>query len=395
MAGKTDYYELLGISRGAGDDEIKKAYRKMAMKFHPDRNQGDKEAEETFKQVSEAYEVLGDSKKKAQYDQYGHEGLKSSFGPGGFDFSRDFTHMGDIEDILGNLFGGGGGFGDFFGGGGGGRRRGRPDGPQPGNDLRFSLEVDFEEAAFGSEREVTLPVTDECGTCTGSGVAAGARPETCRQCGGSGSVISGGGFFQVRQTCPVCRGTGKVVTNPCKDCGGSGRVKVKRALSLRIPAGVESGSRLRLAGKGEGGLRGGPSGDLYVVLQVREHTLFQRGEDDLLIDLPVPFETLVLGGDVRVPTIDGYARLKLAPGTESGKVFRLRGKGMPDVQGRGRGDLHVRVVAEIAQKLSRKQKDALRAYADVSSPASYPGVNRVEQETDSFLERKAKLASKK
>jgi molecular chaperone DnaJ len=393
MATKQDYYELLGISRSASADEIKKAYRKMAMKYHPDRNQGDKEAEETFKAVSEAYEVLSDTQKKQMYDQYGHDGLKSQFGPGGFDFSRDFTHMGDIEDILGNLFGGGGGiFGDFFGGGG--RRRGRPDGPQPGNDLRFSLEIDFEEAAFGSEREVTLPVTDECKTCSGSGVAKGARPETCRQCGGSGSVISGGGFFQVRQTCPVCRGAGKVVTNPCTDCGGSGRVKAKRTLSLRIPAGVESGSRLRLAGKGEGGLRGGPAGDLYVVIQVREHTLFRRAEDDLLIDLPVPFETLALGGDVRVPTIDGYARLKLAAGTESGKLFRLRGKGMPDVQGRGRGDLHVRVVADIPHKLNRAQKDALRAYADLVDGSIYSGVERVGKEAEAFLERKAKLSSK-
>ena len=281
MANKQDYYELLGASRSASPEELKKAYRKLAMKYHPDRNAGDKAAEEKFKELSEAYEILSDPKKRQQYDQYGHDGLKSQFGPGGFDFGRDFTHGADLQDILGNLFGGGGGgggggmFDDFFGGGG--RRQGsRPGGPQQGADLRFDIEIDFEEAAYGSEREITLPVSVQCDPCTGSGVTPGSKRETCRQCGGQGSVISGGGFFQVRQTCPVCGGQGTMVTNPCKKCGGTGRVKTRKRITLKIPHGVETGSRLRLTGKGEGGVRGGPAGDLYVVIRVKAHTLFRR-----------------------------------------------------------------------------------------------------------------------
>ncbi len=261
MASKQDYYDLLGVSRSASQDELKKAYRKLAMKYHPDRNQGDKESEAKFKEVSEAYEVLSDAKKRQQYDQFGHDGLKSSFGPGGFDFGRDFTHGADLQDILGSIFGGGGGiFDDFFGGGR--RRSSRPGGPQPGADLRFDIEIDFEEAAFGSEREITLPLSVQCDDCTGTGVTPGSKRETCRQCGGAGSVISGGGFFQVRQTCPVCGGQGSLVTNPCVKCSGSGRVKTSKRITLKIPRGVETGSRLRLAGKGEGGIRGGPAGDL-------------------------------------------------------------------------------------------------------------------------------------
>ncbi len=363
MADKKDYYQLLGVNKSASADEIKKAYRKLAMKYHPDRNPGNAEAETKFKELSEAYEVLSDEKKRRQYDQYGHEGLKSSFGPGGFDFQRDFTHASDLQDILGSIFGGGG-LGDIFGGGGGRRRSST--GPQRGADLRFDLEIEFEEAAFGSRREITLPLTEECGKCKGSGVAPGRSRETCRHCGGRGAVVSGGGFFQVRQACPVCGGAGSIVTSPCSSCGGSGRVKARKRITLKIPKGVETGSRLRLTGKGEGGTRGGPAGDLYVVLHVAPHDVFERHDDDLLCKASIPVHVAALGGDIEVPTIDGFAKLRIAPGTETGKVFRLRGKGMENVEGYKRGDLHVQVVVEPPARLNSKQKKIMKEFADAT-----------------------------
>ena len=385
MASKIDYYELLGVGRDASADEVKKAYRRLAMKFHPDRNPDDKEAEAKFKDVSEAYEVLSDTGKRQQYDRFGHDGLKSAFGPGGFNFSRDFTHMSDLQDVLGSIFGEGGGiFDSLFGGG----RRRSTTGPQRGSDLRFDLEIDFEEAAFGSEREITLPLSKECGKCDGSGLAPGTHRETCRQCGGRGAVISGGGFFQVRETCPICGGSGRVVTNPCPTCDGSGRVKARRKLTLRIPKGVETGSRLRMAGKGEGGLRGGPAGDLYVVLRVREHAIFHRRGEDLICEVPISYETATLGGDVQVPTMDGYAKLKLSAGTESGKVFRLRGKGMPSVNGYGHGDLHVRVIVEVPVKLNGRQKKLVKDLREMTAESNYPSARRFREEVDKFYERR-------
>jgi len=391
LATKEEYYELLGVSRTASADEIKKAYRKLAMKYHPDRNPDDAKAEAAFKKVSEAYEVLSDPAKRQQYDRYGHDGLKATFGPGGFDFARDFTHAADLQDILGSIFGEGGGFfDDFFGSG---HKRSRK-GPQRGADLRFDLEIDLEEAAFGSNREITLPMSEECGQCKGSGVAEGSRRENCRHCGGRGAVVSGGGFFQVRQTCPICGGAGTIVTRPCSACQGSGRVKTRKRLTLRIPKGVETGSRLRLAGKGEGGGRGGPSGDLYVVLHVRKHDIFGREGDDLYCDVPIPFDTATLGEEVQVPTIDGFAKLKLAPGTETGKVFRLRGKGMPNVDGYGRGDLHVRVSAEVPVKLNAKQKKLLKELRDLRSESNYPGVAHFKKKAETFFERKSSMEKK-
>jgi molecular chaperone DnaJ len=387
---KQDYYELLGVQRGASEEEIKKAYRKLAMKYHPDRNPGDKSAETKFKEVSEAYEVLSDPDKRRKYDQFGHDGLKSAFGPGGFDFSRDFTHSDDLQDILGSIFGSGGGgsiFEEFLGG----RRRQRG-GPQRGSDLRFDLEITLEEAAFGSEREITLPLTEECGVCRGSGVATGSKRESCRHCGGRGDIIAGGGFFQVRQTCPVCGGSGKVITDPCRECHGAGRVKARKRISLRIPKGVETGSRLRLAGRGEGGSSGGESGDLYVVIHVSQHDLFAREGDDLLCEVPVPVETAIMGGDVEVPTLDGYASIKLAAGTESGKVFRLRGKGMPNVDGYTRGDLHVRIVPEIPSHLNARQRKAIKDFADARESDNYPGGSALRARAEAFFERKQKLA---
>lgn len=396
MAAKADYYEVLGVSKTASADEIKKSYRKLAMQWHPDRNQGNPEAEKKFKEISEAYEVLSDASKRQQYDQFGHEGLRSSFGPGGFDFSRDFTHSADLQDILGSIFGeGGGGFFDDIFGGGGRRRSTRRDGTQRGADLRFDLEIDLEEAAFGSERQITLPVSEECTSCNGSGVAPGSKPETCKHCGGRGEVISGGGFFQVRQTCPVCGGAGTVITRPCNACHGAGRVKDRKRLTLRIPPGVDTGSRLRLAGKGEGGLRGGQPGDLYVVLHVRPHELFERHGEDLLCEVPVPFEVAALGGDVQVPTLEGYAVLKITPGTESGKVFRLKGKGMPDVEGYSHGDLHVRLNPEVPVDLNGRQRKTLKDFADSREEGNYPAAAGFYSKVEAFYERKKAMGEKK
>jgi len=385
VAAKTDYYELLGVGRSASADEIKKVYRKLAMKYHPDKNQGNKDAETKFKEISEAYEVLSDPTKREQYDRFGHDGLKSAFGPGGFDFSRDFTHASDLQDILGSIFGEGGIiFDEFFGGA---RQRSRG-GPRQGADLRFDLEIDLEEAAFGSKRQITLPMTEECGKCDGSGVVPGTRRETCKHCDGRGAIISGGGFFQVRQTCPVCGGAGTVVTHPCGTCGGSGRAKTRRRLTLRIPKGVETGSRLRLAGKGEGGVKKGPPGDLYVVLHVRKHDIFERRGDDLYCEIPVPVEVVALGGEIQVPTIDGYAKLRLATGTENGKVFRLRGKGIPSVEGYGRGDQHVRIVAEVPVRLSSKQKRILKDFGELRGESNYPAGKLFRKRVEAFYERR-------
>lgn len=390
MSTKRDYYEVLGVNKTATADEIKKAYRKLAMKYHPDRNPDNKEAAEKFKEISEAYEVLSDTDKRQRYDQYGHAGMKSAFGPGGFDFGRDFSHMEDIDlqDILGSFFGGG--FGDFFGGGGGHRRSRNPNAAQRGDDLRFDLEIDFEEALFGSEREVDLNVNDACDACGGSGAAPGSSRETCRQCGGHGVVVVGGGFIQMRQTCPVCHGEGTIIRTPCKKCGGTGRVKTPRHIALRIPKGVETGSRLRLSGKGESGLRGGPAGDLYVVLHVREHDVFSRQDDDLACTVHVSPSVAALGGDIEIPTPDGLAKIKLPAGTPNGKVFRLRDKGMPSLNG-GCGDLHVRVEVEVPSHLSSKQKRALEEFAALTTSDNFPEAARQDKAVNTFFARRDAL----
>ena len=384
MPAKRDYYEVIGVSRNATADEIKKSYRKLAMQYHPDRNANNPEAAEKFKELSEAYEILSDDKKRQQYNQFGHEGLKSSFGPGGFDFSRDFTHMSDLQDILGSLFNGEGG----FGGGGGGARRRSQNGPQRGNDLRFDIEIDLEEAIFGSEREVELPVTEECESCHGSGAASGSGREACRQCGGRGFIVSGGGFFQIRQGCPVCNGEGTMIRHPCAKCNGAGRVRARRRISLRIPRGVETGSRLRLAGKGEGGGRNGPPGDLYVVIHVHEHALFERQGDDLLCNVPVSPITAALGGEIEIPTPDGFAKIKLPPGTPNGKVFRLRDKGIPNLEGHGAGDLHVRVVLEAPAHLSFRQRKLLEDFAAISDDGNYPDWAHTRKTAETFFSRR-------
>ncbi len=387
MATKRDYYEVLGVSRTASDEEIKKAYRKLALQHHPDRNAGNKAAEEKFKELSEAYEVLNDSQKRQQYDQYGHAGLRSSFGPGGFDFSRDFTHGADLHDIFGDLFGGAGGMFEEFFGRAGGRRGADGSRAARGADLRFDLEIDFEDSIFGAEHEITLPVSDTCSTCKGTGAEPGHHKETCRHCNGRGIVVTSSGFFHVQQDCPSCGGRGEIITHPCRTCRGTGLVKNSKQLMLKIPPGVETGSRLRLSGRGEGGVRGGPPGDLYVMLHVRPHSLFQREGADLFCEVPVPLDTALLGGEIQVPTVEGWATLKLAPGTENGKLFRLRGKGVPGLGGEPPGDLHARVTVEVPKNLSGAQKRKLKEFIDSCAEDQYPGRNQFKKHAGEFLER--------
>ncbi len=386
MAIPRDYYEVLNVPRAAGDDEIKKAYRQLAMQYHPDRNPGNKAFEEKFKDLSEAYEVLSDPEKRRTYDQYGHAGLKASFGPGGFDFFRDFTHTADLQDLFGDLLGGGM-FEALFG-----RRSGRRGGGRAarGSDLRLDLEIEFEQAVYGAEHEITLPVADECADCRGTGAEPGSRRETCRHCQGRGVVVTANGFFHVQQDCPVCGGGGEVVPRPCRACRGTGTVKTRKRLALRIPPGVETGSQLRMAGRGERGPRNGPAGDLYVVLHVRPHALFQREGHDLLCDVPMPLEAALLGGTLQVPTLEGWTDLKIAPGTASGKVFRLRGQGVPDPGGAGRGDLHVRVTIEHPVNLTSAQRRKLKEFLDACGADQYPEGRRFRQQAEPFVARRGR-----
>ena len=381
---KRDYYEVLGVEKTASADEIKKAYRKLAMKYHPDRNPGDQEAADKFKEASEAYEVLSNPDKRQRYDQFGHAG--TNFGPGGFDFNRDFTGGADFADILGSLFGGG--LGDLFGGG---RQRSRnPNAPQRGADLRFDLEIDLEEAIFGVSREVDLPIGEDCPDCGGTGAAKGTKRETCRQCGGRGVVTTSNGFIHFQQTCPVCQGEGTVIRTPCKSCGGTGRRKSRRKITLNIPKGVDTGSRLRLAGKGENGLRGGEPGDLYVVIHVREHDIFERSDADLVCTVFVPPHIAAVGGMVQVPTPEGEASLKIQPGTANGKVYRLRGKGMTTLHG-DVGDLLVRIELEVPQHLSSSQKQALEAFGESCTEDNFPEAHRMRRSAGKFMERREAL----
>ena len=372
---KRDYYEVLGVGREATEEEIKRAYRKLALKYHPDKNPGDKEAEEKFKELGEAYEVLSDQQKRATYDRFGH----AAFGPGsgagaGGQYPGGGFH--DPFEIFRDVFGGAGGgiFDDFleqaFGGGAGSRRsRG---GAQGGNDLRYDLEIDLEEAARGIEKEITFNKLDTCLECHGRGASDGSQAETCPTCHGQGQVAHSRGFFTVASACPRCNGAGQIVTNPCKRCGGEGRMHHRTKLKVRIPAGIEDGSRLRSSGNGEAGVRGGPAGDLYVVVHVHEHDIFTRHGDDLLCEVPIDFPTAALGGEIEVPTLNGAARLKIPTGTQSGTLFRLRGKGMPNVHGHGHGDQHVHVMVEVPTRLSHAQREKLDEFAALPNNDSYP-----------------------
>lgn len=356
-----DYYQVLGVERDAGEADVKSAYRKLALKYHPDRNPGDKVAEEKFKEAAEAYAVLADADKRARYDRFGHAGVSGATGGQGFDPSV-FTGFEDILGGLGDIFG----FGDAFGGG---RRRG---GPQRGADLRYDLEISFAQSAKGAETTIQIPRHETCATCSGSGAAPGSSPSACTQCRGTGQIRFQQGFFTMARTCGTCRGTGRVVTTPCTACRGEGHVEQQRKLSVRIPAGIASGQRLRLQGEGEGGARGGPPGDLYVVIFVQDHERFTRDGNDLHCQTDVWFTTLALGGEVTVPGIDAPHMVKVPEGTATGTQFRLRGKGMPDVSGRGKGDLLVTVRGITPRALSREQRKLLEQLAstlDTDGPA--------------------------
>jgi molecular chaperone DnaJ len=352
---KRDYYEILEVVRTASETEIKSAYRKQAMKFHPDRNPGNKIAEEKFKEAAEAYAILADAEKRSLYDRFGHAGVKSAAGAGaGFDPSV-FQEFGDFADILGNMFG----FGDLFGAGG--RRRG---GPQRGADLRYDLEISFEESARGAETTIQIPRQENCETCDGSGSAPGSQPSTCPQCRGQGQVRFQQGFFTVARTCPQCRGAGKIVTKPCQTCRGAGRVSKERKITVKIPAGIATGQQLRLQNEGEGGSGGGPAGHLFVVVHVQEHEFFRRDGMNLFCEIPVHFTTVALGGEIQVPTLDGPEMVKVPEGTQTGTTLRLKGKGMPDVGGRGRGDLFATVQVRTPKKLTREQRKLVEQLAD-------------------------------
>ena len=364
MATKRDYYEVLGVDKGVTADDLKKAYRKLAIKYHPDKNPGDKGAEEKFKELGEAYEALSDPQKRAAYDQYGHAAFdpRQRAGAGGAR-GGGFHDPSDIfEQVFGNRGGGAESIFDAFFGGGNGERR-NPGGPERGSDLRYDLEITFMEAALGCEKDITVTKAATCEGCDGSGAEKGSGQKNCPTCGGRGQVISNRGIFSIQQTCPRCEGRGKIVEKPCKSCNGAGRKDKTSTIKLKIPPGVDTGARLRSSGNGEGGLRGGPTGDLYVVLDVKDHEIFQRDGDDLHCEVPISFVITALGGEVEVPTLAGGAQIKIPAGTQTGSTFRLKGKGIKNVQGYGTGDLLVRVKVEVPQKLNALQKAKLEEFA--------------------------------
>jgi molecular chaperone DnaJ len=357
MAAKRDYYEILGVSKSASPEEIKKAYRKLAVKFHPDKNPGDAAAEEKFKELGEAYEALSDADKRAAYDRYGHaafSGPGAGAGGGGFH---------DPMDLFSQVFGGafGGGFEEFFGGGGG---RGKRSGKQRGSDLRYDLEITLEEAAKGVEKELEIERYVGCEKCASKGTKGSGGVKTCPTCGGRGVVARQAGIFIQQSTCPQCRGSGEIISDPCDACQGEGRVQRESRIKLRIPAGVDTGNRLRSTGNGDAGVRGGAAGDLYVFIHVRDHDVFEREHDDLACEVPLTFPVAALGGELKVPTLDGTSSIKIPAGTQGGTVFRLREKGMPSLSGGRRGDLHVSVQVEVPTKLNGEQQEKLREFAE-------------------------------
>ena len=360
---KRDYYEVLGISKGASEDEIKKAYKKMARKYHPDLNPDDKVAEEKFKEVNEAYEVLSDAQKRARYDQYGHAGVDPNFGAGGgFDGGFDFGDLGDI-------------FGSFFGGGFGGGRRANPNAPQRGESIRMSLVLDFEEAAFGCEKSVTVDRYETCDSCHGNGCAEGSTPEVCSECHGTGQVQvrrqTPMGVFSTSSTCTKCGGKGKIIHDPCKQCHGTGVERKKKTIKASIPAGIDNGQTISVRGQGNAGRNGGAAGDLLITITVRPHELFRREGTSVLCEAPITFAQAVLGAELEIPTIDGKVKYDLPEGTQSGTTFRLKGKGIPDINGRGRGDQYVTVYIETPRNLNREQKEALKKFAESVGENNY------------------------
>ena len=361
---KRDYYEVLGVSKGASEDEIKKAYKKLARKYHPDMNPGDKEAEEKFKEVNEAYEVLSDADKKARYDQYGHAGVDPNFGAGGAGFDGNFD-FGDLGDI----------FGSFFGGGFGGAQRRNPNAPQRGESIRASVTISFTEAAFGCEKEITVDRSEQCPTCKGNGCAAGTTPEVCPTCRGTGTVQvrrqTPMGVFASSAPCTKCGGTGRIIHQPCPDCRGQGAVRKRRSIKVTIPAGIDDGQTISLRGQGHAGKNGGPNGDLLINIMVQPHELFHREGTSVFCEAPITYAQAVLGGTLEIPTIDGKVKYDIPEGTQTGSVFRLRGKGIPVLNGRGRGDQYVTVTIETPKNLNKEQKEALKKFSDLLGESNY------------------------
>jgi molecular chaperone DnaJ len=353
-----DFYEVLQVERDCSEEDLKRAYRKMALKYHPDRNPGDKEAEEKFKEASAAYQVLSDGERRAQYDRFGHAAFNGNGAGGpGFDFSAGF------EDIFSGIFS------DFFGQPRSGRSHSRA---HRGEDLRYNLDLSFEEAAFGVEKTITLPRMSTCETCHGKGAKPGSAPRQCSACRGSGQVRFQQGFFSIAKVCAQCNGRGSTISDPCGTCGGQGAVRKTQSLSVKIPPGVDTGSRLKLRGEGQAGGGGGPQGDLYVVIRVQDHPLFRREENDVICDMPISFPHAALGTDIEVPTLEGKMRMRIPPGTQSGAVFKLKGRGIADLHGYGRGDHLVRVVIETPRKLTARQRELLEEFARMSGEEVHP-----------------------
>ncbi len=364
---KRDYYTVLGVNRDASDEDVKKAYRKLAMKHHPDRNPTDKTAEEKFKEAKSAYEILSDPKKRAAYDQFGHAGVDATAGFGAAG-ARGAEGFGGFADAFGDIFG------EIFGNAGpGARGRARGNGVYRGADLRYNLELSLEEAAHGTEAKIRIPVMEPCETCHGSGAKAGTQAKTCPSCNGHGQVRMSQGFFSIQQTCPQCHGTGKIIAEPCATCGGAGRTKRSKTLSVKIPAGVDQDDRVRLSGEGEAGLNGGPPGDLYVVMSLKRHAVFQRDNSDLHCEMPLSITTAALGGEIEIPTLDGHAKLRIPPETQTGQVFRLRNKGIRSVRSSVAGDLFCHVAIETPVNLTPRQRELLRELESIS--AEIPGAH--------------------
>ena len=356
---KRDFYEVLGVNRDAADDEIKKAYRKLAMKFHPDRNPDNPKAEEHFKEAKEAYEILSDAQKRAAYDQYGHAGVDPQAGMGG-GFGGAGMGGGGFSDAFGGIFD------EIFGGRGGGGGQGRSN-IYRGADLRYNLEITLEQAAFGTETKIRIPTMEECENCHGSGAKPGTQPKTCPTCSGSGQVRLQQGFFSIQQTCPKCHGTGRIIPEPCTHCHGAGRLKQHKTLAVKIPAGVDEGDRIRLSGEGEHGVNGGPPGDLYVQIHLKAHAVFQREHNDLHCEMPISFGTAALGGEIEITTLDGVAKIKIPAETQTGKVFRMRGKGIKGIRSNTHGDLLCHVAVETPVNLTERQRELLRELEEISS----------------------------
>jgi molecular chaperone DnaJ len=352
MATKRDYYEVLGVNRDASEEDVKKAYRKLAMKFHPDRNPDSKESEEKFKEAKEAYEILSEPEKRRAYDTYGHAGVNPQMGGMG---GADAQGFGGFAEAFGDIFG------DIFGGGGRARSS-----VYRGADLRYNLEVNLEQAARGTETKIRIPAMEECETCHGSGARPGTQAKTCSTCGGAGAVRMSQGFFSIQQTCPTCHGAGKTVSDPCHACKGAGRMRKHKTLAVKIPAGIDEGDRIRLSGEGEAGVNGGPPGDLYVVIHLKEHGVFQRDGNDLHCAMPVSFTTAALGGEVEIPTLDGQAKVKIPPETQTGQTLRLRGKGIKGVRSSYPGDLLCEIVVETPVRLTERQRELLRELEEIN-----------------------------